>query len=94
MEITLYRELRFLSGTKVSKRAEKMLKMTLVLENQFSQQTRKCGSDARCNAERLLNECQDDAEETGLDKSAVHRILNDLLHMRKMYAKLVPKTCL
>jgi len=31
------------------------------------------------------------AEETGLDKSAVHRILTDHLHMRKNCAKLVPK---
>jgi len=31
------------------------------------------------------------AEETGLDESAVHRILTDHLHMRKICAKLVPK---
>jgi hypothetical protein len=31
------------------------------------------------------------AEETGLDKNAVHRILTDHLHTRKMCAKLVPK---
>ena len=31
------------------------------------------------------------AEETGLDKSAVHTILTDHLHMRKICAKLVPK---
>ena len=31
------------------------------------------------------------AEETGLDKGAVHRILTDHLHMRKICAKLVPK---
>ena len=31
------------------------------------------------------------AEEMGLDKSAVHRILTDHLHMRKICAKLVPK---
>ena len=31
------------------------------------------------------------AEETGLDKSAVHRILTDRLHMQKICAKLVPK---
>jgi len=31
------------------------------------------------------------AEETGLDKSAVHRILTEHLHMRKICAKLVPK---
>jgi len=31
------------------------------------------------------------AEETGLDKSAVHRILTDNLHVRKICAKLVPK---
>jgi len=30
-------------------------------------------------------------EEMGLDKSAVHRILTDRLHMRKICAKLVPK---
>jgi len=30
-------------------------------------------------------------EETGLDKNAVHRILTDHLHMRKICAKLVPK---
>jgi len=34
------------------------------------------------------------AEETGLDKNALHRILTDRLHMRKICAKLVPKTCL
>jgi len=31
------------------------------------------------------------AEETGFDKNAVHRILTDRLHMRKICAKLVPK---
>jgi len=31
------------------------------------------------------------AEETGLDKCAVHRILTDHLHMRKICAQLVPK---
>jgi len=31
------------------------------------------------------------AEETGLDKNAVHRILKENLHMRKICAKLVPK---
>jgi len=31
------------------------------------------------------------AEETGLDKNAVHRILTDHLHMRKICGKLVPK---
>jgi len=31
------------------------------------------------------------AEETGLDKNAVHRILTDHLHMRKICAKVVPK---
>ena len=34
------------------------------------------------------------AEETGVDKNAVHRILTDHLHMRKICAKLVPKNCL
>jgi len=34
------------------------------------------------------------AEETGLDKNTVNRILTDHLHMRKICAKLVPKTCL
>jgi len=31
------------------------------------------------------------AEETGLDKNAIHRILTDHLYMRKICAKLVPK---
>jgi len=31
------------------------------------------------------------AEETGLNKNAVHRILTKHLHMRKICAKLVPK---
>jgi len=34
----LYQELRFLSGTKLSNRAKKMLKTTLVLEDQSCQQ--------------------------------------------------------
>ena len=38
MEMPIYRELWFLSGTKLSKRAEKMLKTTLVLEDQSRQQ--------------------------------------------------------
>jgi hypothetical protein len=38
MEMPLYREQWFLSGTKLSKRAEKMLKTTLVLEEQSHQQ--------------------------------------------------------
>ena len=31
------------------------------------------------------------AEETGLNKNAVHRILTEHLHMQKLCAKLVPK---
>ena len=31
------------------------------------------------------------AEETGLNKNVVHRILTEHLHMRKICAKLVPK---
>ena len=31
------------------------------------------------------------AEETGLNKNALHRILKEHLHMRKICAKLVPK---
>ena len=31
------------------------------------------------------------AEETGLNKNTVHRILTEHLHMRKICAKLVPK---
>jgi len=31
------------------------------------------------------------AEETGLNKNAVNRILTEHLHMRKIFAKLVPK---
>ena len=31
------------------------------------------------------------AEETGLNRNAVHRILTEHLHMRKICAKLVPK---
>jgi len=31
------------------------------------------------------------AEETGLDRNAVHRILTHHLHVRKICAKLVPK---
>jgi len=38
MEMPLYRDLWFLSGTKLSKRAEKMLKTPLVLEDQSRQQ--------------------------------------------------------
>jgi len=38
MDTPLYRELWVLSGTELSKRAEKMLKMTLVLEDQSRQQ--------------------------------------------------------
>jgi len=37
-DATLSRELWFLSGTKLSKRAKKMLKMTLILEDQSHQQ--------------------------------------------------------
>jgi hypothetical protein len=40
MAMPLYRELWFLGGTKLSKRAEKMLKTTLVLEDQSRQQTK------------------------------------------------------
>ena len=39
MEMPLYRELWFLSGTKLSERAKKMLTMTLILEDQSRQQT-------------------------------------------------------
>jgi len=38
MEMPLYREIWFLSGTKLSKMAEKMLTTTLVLEDQSRQQ--------------------------------------------------------
>ena len=52
MEMLLYRELWFLSGTKLSKRGEKMLKMTLFQEDQTRQQMIKCGSGASCDGER------------------------------------------
>jgi hypothetical protein len=41
VEMPLYRGLWFLSGTKLSKKAKKMLKTTLVLEDQSRQQTVK-----------------------------------------------------
>ena len=43
----------------------------------------------------MVNDCRLSvsmiAEETGLDRNAVHRILTDHLHMQKICAKLVPR---
>ena len=69
-----------------------MLKTTLVLEDQSRQQMIKiCASGASCDGERPPIECQDDAEETGLNKNAVHTILTEHFYFRKICAKLVPK---
>jgi hypothetical protein len=67
---------------KLPERAEKMLKTSLILENQSRQQmikTWKCG--ARCDGERSPTECQDDCRRNGVDKNAVHRAVTDHLHM-------------
>ena len=69
-----------------------MLKTTLVLEDQSSQQMIKnvelvravMAKDRRLSVRMI-------AEETGLNKNAVHRILTEHLHMRKICAKSVPK---
>jgi len=82
MEMPLYRELWFVSGTKLSKRAEKMLKTTFVLEDQSRQQMIKMLEVVRAV---MTEDCRLSvrmiAEETGLDKNAVHRILKERLHM-------------
>ena len=44
-----------------------------------------------CDGERPRLSVKMIAEETGLDRNAVHRILTDHLHVRKICAKLVPK---
>ena len=72
-----------------------MLKTALVLEDQSRQQNDQnvevvravIAKDSRLSVRMI-------AEETGLDKGAVHRILADRLHVRKIYVKLAPKTCL
>ena len=81
MDMPLYRELWFLSGTNLSKRAEKMLKTTLVLEDQSRQQMIKMWKVVRAvmAKDRRLS-VRMIAEETGLDKNAVPRILTDHLH--------------
>jgi len=67
-----------------------MLKTTIVLEDQSRQQNVEVvravmAKDRRMNVRMT-------AEETGLDKNAVHKILTDHLQMRKICAKLVPKS--
>ena len=78
MEMPLYRELWFLSGTKLSKRAEKMFKTTLVLEDQISSTNyqnvevmRAVMAKDRRSSVRMI------AEEKGLNNNAVHRILTE-----------------
>ena len=57
----------FLSGTKLSKRAEKMLKTTLVLEDQFRQQMIKMWKWCRLRWRKTPIECQDDCRRNGLE---------------------------
>ena len=57
-----------------------MMKTTVVLEDQ-SQKLSKCGSGASCDGERPSIECRIIAEETGLNKNAVHSIITEHLHM-------------
>jgi len=69
-----------------------MLKTTLVLEDQSRQQNDQnvemvravMAKDHRLSVRMI-------AEETGLNKNAVHRILTEHLHTRKICAKLMPK---
>ena len=77
---------------KLLKRVEKMLKTILVLEDQSRPQMEYnvevvravMAKDRRLSARMI-------AEETGLDKYAVHIILTDHLDLRKLCTKLVPK---
>ena len=50
----------------------------------------KCENGANCDGERRPIGCQDVAEEMGLDKNAVHRIVTDDLYKRIIRAKLAP----
>src|SRR5258705_10422294 len=89
----LYREIWFLGGTKLSKK---------ILENVEDEPRpgRPTSSTNDQNVEivraivmakvRRLS-VRMIAEQTGFDKNAIHRILTDVLHMRKICAKLVPK---
>ena len=69
-----------------------MLKTTLVLEDQSRQQNDQNVEMVRAvMAKDHRLSVRMTAEETGLNKNAVHRILTEHLHMRKICAKLMPK---
>ena len=51
----------------------------------------KCGSGVSCDGKDRRLSVRMIAEEAGLNKNSVHRILTEYLHMRKICAKLVPK---
>ena len=76
MEMPLYRELWFLSGTKKDDpRSGRPISST---NNENVEVVRAVIVKDRRLSVRMI------AEETGLDKNAVHRILTDHLHMRKI----------
>ena len=92
MEIPLYRELWVLSGTKLSKRVEKLLNSDLrsgraisSTNDQNVEVVRAVMAKHRRLSVRMI------VEETGLDKMQFRRILIDHLHMRNVCATLVPK---
>ena len=86
----LFRELRFLSGTKLSKREN-------VEDDPRSGRSVSSTNDKNMEFVRVVIakhrrlRFRMIAEETGLNRNAVHRILTDHLFMRKICAKVVPK---
>jgi len=95
MGMPLYRELWFLSGIKLSESRENVEddprsgRSISSTNDQNVEVVRAVMTKDRRLSVRMI------PEETGLDKNAVHRILTNHMHMRKICAKLVPKkTCL
>ena len=68
-----------------------MFKTTLVLEDQSRQQMIKMWKWCAVMVKDRQLSVRMIAEEMGLNKNAVHRILTEHLHMRKICAKLMPK---
>ena len=83
MEIPLYRELWFLSGTKLSEGQENVEddpRSGRPISSPNVEVVRAVMAKDHRLSVRMI------AEETGLNKNAVHRILTEHLHMRKMCA--------
>jgi len=95
MEMPLYREVWFLSGTNLFKEGWENVEDDPRSGRQVSSTNDQNVEMVRAvmAKERRLN-VRVIAEETGLDKNAVHRILTDHLHMRKICMYIYINICI